>query len=119
MARMGSDHGHDVGSWEHLANAPIRTLRAGLVTRLSSAAFVSGQLSYESGRPTRLGSETDASMVFDARFGSPRVWGGLGLDLVVKNVFDADVHVPVGWSYAQVALPQPGRKLRLALTWDH
>ena len=100
-----------------MANSPARQLRIGLVRDLPGGAYLSTTAVLESERQTGHDGWTEGFQLVNAKLGLPSLLGGLGAEIGVKNLFDARYAPPAGWQHAQGEIPQPGRRLRLALTW--
>jgi iron complex outermembrane receptor protein len=101
---------------EDLVNAPDQQLKAGISTSPWKKLHGGLEVSYESPRHTRSGSETEGSILVNGVV-SRQIAAHLRASLAVRNLFNADYAVPAGVEFRQQTIPQDGRTLTFKLTY--
>jgi iron complex outermembrane receptor protein len=97
-----------------MMNSPLNMLKGGVSTPTSNRWYGGLELQYETGRPTKTGEMTDASLLANVNLGVA-LTEHIGLSVAMRNAFDAAYATPGGLEHVQNTLEQDGRTFLVRL----
>jgi iron complex outermembrane receptor protein len=99
-----------------LTNSPRHIAKAGLSTAIASFGRVAGQIRFEDSRRTVQETETERAFLVSLNVVSRPV-AGFRMTANVRNLLDADYHVPGGYEHTAAAIAQQPRSLQVGLAY--